>query len=72
MEITGKNCPELFGLWELTKGRQQIDMYLFLGKLLELQVRTVEVWPPQCSCLGKPVDRGAWWAAAHGRAKSGT
>ena len=21
--------------------------------------------PPQCSCLEKPMDRGAWWAAVH-------
>ena len=25
--------------------------------------------PLQCSCLGNPMDRGAWWAAAHGTAK---
>ena len=24
------------------------------------------------SCLGKPVDRGAWWATVHGVAKSWT
>ena len=28
--------------------------------------------PLQYSCLGKPVDRGAWWATAHGVAKSWT
>ena len=28
--------------------------------------------PPQCSCLGNPRDRGAWWATVHGLAKSGT
>ena len=22
--------------------------------------------PLQCSCLGIPMDRGAWWATAHG------
>ena len=25
--------------------------------------------PPQCSCLGNPVDRGAWQAIVHGVAK---
>ena len=25
--------------------------------------------PLQCSCLENPVDRGAWWATAHGVAK---
>ena len=26
--------------------------------------------PPQYSCLETPMDRGAWWATAHGVAKS--
>ena len=26
--------------------------------------------PLQCSCLGNPMDRGAWWAAAHGVTQS--
>ena len=25
--------------------------------------------PLQCSCLGNPTDRGAWWATVHGAAK---
>ena len=28
--------------------------------------------PLQCSCLENPMDTGAWWAAAHGVAKSRT
>ena len=28
--------------------------------------------PLQCSCLGNPMDRGAWWATVHGIAKSCT
>ena len=28
--------------------------------------------PLQYSCLGNPMDRGAWWAADHGAAKSWT
>ena len=28
--------------------------------------------PLQSSCLGSPVDRGAWWATVHGVAKSWT
>ena len=27
-------------------------------------------YPLQDSCLGKPMDRGAWWATVHGVAKS--
>ena len=25
--------------------------------------------PLQCSCLGNPMDRGAWWATVHGVVK---
>ena len=25
--------------------------------------------PLQCSCLGNPMDRGAWWATVHGVTK---
>jgi len=28
--------------------------------------------PLQDSCLGNPMDRGAWWAVVHGVAKSRT
>ena len=28
--------------------------------------------PPQYSCLGNPMDRGAWWATVYGVAKSQT
>ena len=28
--------------------------------------------PRQYSCLGNPMDRGAWWATVHGVAKSQT
>ena len=28
--------------------------------------------PVQCSCLGNPMDGGAWWATVHGVAKSRT
>ena len=28
--------------------------------------------PLQYSCLGNPMDRGAWWATVHGIAKSWT
>ena len=28
--------------------------------------------PLQCSCLGNPMDRGAWWAIVHGVIESWT
>ena len=28
--------------------------------------------PLQCSCLGNPMDREAWWAAVHGVTKNRT
>ena len=28
--------------------------------------------PSQYSCLGNPMDRGAWWATVHGAAKRQT
>ena len=28
--------------------------------------------PLQCSCLGNPMDRGAWWGTVHWVTKSGT
>ena len=28
--------------------------------------------PPQYSCLGNPMDRGAWWVTVHGVAKEST
>ena len=28
--------------------------------------------PLQCSCLGNPMDRGAWWGTVHGVARSWT
>ena len=28
--------------------------------------------PLQCSCLGNPMDRGAWWITVHNVAKSQT
>ena len=39
---------------------------LGLGSSLEKEMAT----PLQYSCLGNPMDRGAWWAAVHGVAKS--
>ena len=32
----------------------------------------VNGYPLQYSCLGNPMDRGAWWATVHGVAKNST
>ena len=28
-------------------------------------------WPLQYSCLGSPIDRGAWWTIVHGLQRAG-
>ena len=40
----------------------------FLGweDLLEMRSSKEDGNPPQCSCLGNPMDRGAWRATVHG------
>ena len=45
------------------------DTILFLDKLFS---REGNGNPLQYSCLENPMDRGAWWAADHGFAKSRT
>ena len=45
------------------------------SELLVLQLRSVREGngtPLQYSCLENPMDRGAWWAAVHGVARSWT
>ena len=45
------------------------------GREFNLQGKTYEEEngnPRQYSCLGNPMDRGAWQPTAHGVAKSGT
>ena len=48
----------------------------FLGQHLinqsALDIREGNGTPLQYSCLGNPMDGGAWWAAVHGVAKSQT
>ena len=31
-----------------------------------------EITTPEYSCLGNPMDRGAWWATVHGISKNWT
>ena len=51
----------MWGLWNLP------PIYLLSGRDQRRQ------WHPlQCSCLENLMDRGAWWAAVHGVAKSQT
>ena len=46
-------------------------MILFMS-LSALIDREGDSTPLQYSCLENPIDRGAWWAAVHGVAKSRT
>ena len=46
-------------------------MHLFLW-LSSISFREGNVNPFQYSCMENPTDRGAWWAAVHGVAKSRT
>ena len=45
-----------------------------LGSILRLErfFGVGKGYPLQYSCLGNPVDRGAWWTAVHGVTKSWT
>ena len=45
-------------------GRKWVQVYVWLGE--------GNGTPLQYSCLESPMDRGAWWAAVHGVAKSRT
>ena len=61
-------------------------MFFSLNELIKLKIYIIfRYWLPnlrrsgegngnplQYSCLGSPMDRGAWWAAVHGIAKSQT
>ena len=50
-----------------TNARDTGDTGLILGLGRSPGVRNGS--PLQCSCLGNPMDRGAWWAAVPGVAK---
>ena len=47
-------------------------MSLLFNMLSRLVIREGNGTPLQYSCLENPMDGGAWWAAVHGVAKSGT
>ena len=58
-----------------------LGLYLRKPKLKETQINRTDFWtqygegngtPLQYSCLENPMDRGAWWAAVHGVARSRT
>ena len=49
-----------------------IDLYVFFMPVLYCFDGEGNGDPLQCSCLGNPMDRGAWQAAVHGVAKSWT
>ena len=39
---------------------------------LPINLSSLFPYPLQCSCLGNPMNRGAWWATVHGVAESWT
>ena len=47
-------------------------MSLFFNMLSRFVIREGNGTPLQYSCLENPMDRGAWWAAVHGVARSRT
>ena len=47
-------------------------MSVLFNKLSRLVIGEGNGTPLQYSCLENPMDRGAWWAAVHGIAKSWT
>ena len=52
-----------------------VSVFSVLGKfrhLLEMKIGEGNGTPLQYSCLGNPMDGGAWWAAVHGVAESWT
>ena len=51
----------------ISLARQQLHWQ----KLLKILTRGAQQ-PTQNSCLENPMDRGAWWVAVHGVAKSWT
>ena len=58
-----------------TGPRKQVAVFVSLQSMVvDCSGRSLGVGngnPLQYSCLGNPMDRGAWWAIAHGVAKSG-
>ena len=50
----------------------QVEVFRPLIAIAALVARAGNGTPLQCSCLENPMDRGAWWAAVHGVAKSRT
>ena len=61
--IVGSTCPHA----------SRMDFSCcYLNKIELWQGREGDGTPLQHSCLENPMDRGAWWAAAHGVAKSRT
>ena len=64
------------GKWGSYQGFMKAQMLKSLPAMLEIWVRSLAQegngHPLQCSCLGNPMDRGAWQATDHGVTKSRT
>ena len=67
---SGVPLPSPIALTRLTFFGKVIS--LLFNMLSKLVIREGNGTPLQYSCLENPMDRGAWWAAVHGVAKSQT
>ena len=63
-----KNLPAM----QETRVRFHLSTYHCLQDILRFDSYISSGTPLQCSCLEDPMDRGAWWAAVQGVAKSRT
>ena len=65
--MEGQKCKFLTSLLSSSELLLSIDYSSFC-----VEVKLPDGTPLQYSCLENPMDRGAWWVAVHGVAKSWT
>ena len=75
MRVTEQMHPFFTKCCQVAFPNHSIDTYyVFISQSLHLYLTVyiflIFVILMQCSCLENPMDKGAWWAAVHGVAKS--